>query len=162
MTEYADDEFKALLVCLLLAEDGYISVHNVASLTTLLHDVRLSLSLSTDGLNSKGFANEHTKHFVAYIDGKIFIASLNAMDTAFLVLMDIIESEGFQVDICSVNEPFLMRYCRTAGYRKKPGELCFNLKSSQTNLFVTHLGLEILDHPTIQDIETHGIICKNC
>lgn len=158
-------EIQAVLVCLLLAKDGFISNENMDSLIVLFNDIRLSLSLNVidaDDFHTKQFANENTKHFVSYIDGKIFFASQNAMDSVFLVFLDLFENENFQFDLLSVNDEFLRKYCRTAGYRKKPGELCFSLGSCQTKLFVIHLDFRIIDHPTIEDEETHGIVCEKC
>lgn len=84
------------------------------------------------------------------------------MHSVFLAFNWYNKIKKFQYDLLSVNEEFIRRYCRTSGYEEKENELCFILRPCQTKLFISCLGTEIIDHPTLEDKETHALVCDTC
>lgn len=161
-------DVQALIICLLLTKDGYISEENIQNLIVQLNDIRLSLSLDiiyykrVNLTLKKLCSNKNTRHFICKRNGRYVFASQNAMGSVFLAFNWYNKIKKIQFDLLSINEEFFRRYCRTSGYEEKENELCFILRPCQTKLFISCLGNEIIDHPTLEDKETHALVRDTC
>lgn len=160
-------DIQALAFCLLLAKDGYISEENIQNLMVQLNDIRLSLSLDIIyykrvNLTLRRLCNKNTKHLICKRNGRYVFASQNAMDSVFLAFDWYNKIKQIQFNLLLVNEEFIRRYCRTSGYKKKEKELCFILRSCQTKRLISCLGNEIIEHPTLEDKDTHALVCDTC
>lgn len=167
MKTYADEDFHAFIICLLLAKDEFISRNNISDLIDLLNSIRVSLSLvpvakNPESVNLGQYLNNDTRHFICSGNGCVSFISQNAMDSVFLAFKDLFKLKKIPFDLLLVNRRFLGRYCRTAEYREKKNELCVHLSSCQTEQFLFCLGSDIIDHPVLEDKTTHAIVCKRC
>lgn len=164
---YADEDFHAFIIGLLLAKDGFISRKNISDLINFLNNIRVSLSLDPlakcpDSVNLRQYLNNDTRHFICSRHGRISFISQNAMDSVVLAFKDLFKLKKIPFNLLLVNRRFLGRYSRTSGYKEKKNELCVYLSLCQTEQFLFCLGSGIIDHPVLEDKTTHAVVCKRC
>lgn len=127
---YADEDFHAFIICLLLAKDGFISRKNISDLINFLNNIRVSLSLDPlakcpDSVNLRQYLNNDTRHFICSRHGRISLISQNAMDSVVLLLRIFSNSKRFRLIFSLWTGGFLDDTVELQGTKKRKTNFVF-------------------------------------
>ncbi|XP_062605591.1 probable serine/threonine-protein kinase pats1 isoform X2 [Saccostrea cucullata] len=90
-------------------------------------------------------------------DGVVTFLSKRERD---LVIESVDSPEYGRIFLMCADRNSVIEYCRTSQYEQKPGEVILRIDSKFNEDLIDRIGLEILDHPTIEDSSIHEMISK--
>ncbi|XP_061187464.1 uncharacterized protein LOC133195594 isoform X2 [Saccostrea echinata] len=149
------EENTKLLLYSVLLMTNYTGRENDEQWLSNLEELRKALHLP-DSVNTLR-VRPLNEYLTVSADGVVTFLSKRERD---LVIESVDCPEYGRIFLMHADRNSVIEYCRTSQYVQKPGEVILRIDSTFNEDLIDRIGLEILDHPTIEDSSIHQMISK--